>query len=171
MSEEYKVQITVSLPPSAQYAKGDMLNVRAQDADDLLATLTGLFDAEAASVIIGKFRSFAIAVPDAVGPEAAAAVLSKPASGGGNSWGAATGGYQRKTTSGGGGAGGKKISEKQVGFIQRIMAEKGLKVDTVLDLASQVTSKAFRPSAIEGLSSFEASKLIDLLREHAGNVA
>lgn len=35
MSEDWKLQYSVSLPPSAQYAKGDMFNIRADSSDDL----------------------------------------------------------------------------------------------------------------------------------------
>lgn len=41
MSDEFKVQWSVSLPPAAQYAKGDMLNLRGNTVEDVDA----LFDA------------------------------------------------------------------------------------------------------------------------------
>lgn len=169
MSDDYKVQITISLPPTAQYAKGDMLNVRGSDADDLLASLTGLFDAEAAGAVIAKFRSYAVTVPEAMSVDQVAAALSAPPKYAQE----ATAAWKSRSPQTGGGGGGmrKSATEKQVGLIQRTASEKGLSADQVLDLASQVTNKGFRPSNVSGLSSFEASKLIDLLRDSAGNVA
>lgn len=40
MTEDYKVQFSVSLPPSAQYAKGDMANFRGET----VAEVAALFD-------------------------------------------------------------------------------------------------------------------------------
>ena len=40
MSEEFKVQWSISTPPSAQYAKGDMLNLRG----DTVAEVEAMFD-------------------------------------------------------------------------------------------------------------------------------
>lgn len=37
MSDEFKVQWSVSLPPAAQYAKGDMLNIRGESVADVEA--------------------------------------------------------------------------------------------------------------------------------------
>lgn len=41
MSDEFKVQWSISLPPAAQYAKGDMLNLRGNTVDEV----DQLFDA------------------------------------------------------------------------------------------------------------------------------
>lgn len=41
MSDEFKVQWSISLPPAAQYAKGDMLNLRGDTVEDVEA----IFDA------------------------------------------------------------------------------------------------------------------------------
>lgn len=47
MSDEFKVQWSVSLPPAEQYAKGDMLNIRGETAEEV----EELFDA----ILDGKF--------------------------------------------------------------------------------------------------------------------
>lgn len=45
MSEEFKVQWSISTPPAAQYAKGDMLNLRG----DTVAEVEAMFDVVLAS--------------------------------------------------------------------------------------------------------------------------
>jgi hypothetical protein len=50
MSDEFKVQWSVSLPPAAQYAKGDMLNIRGGSVEEV----EGLFDAILAEEFIHK---------------------------------------------------------------------------------------------------------------------
>lgn len=35
MSDDFKVQWSVSLPPAAQYAKGDMLNIRGESVEEV----------------------------------------------------------------------------------------------------------------------------------------
>lgn len=42
MSEEFKVQWSVSLPPAAQYAKGDMLNLRGVTVEEVEAQLDAI---------------------------------------------------------------------------------------------------------------------------------
>lgn len=174
MSEDYRVQVTISLPPAGQYAKGDMLNVRGQDADDILSALTGLFDAEAAVAIIQKFRTYAVTTPGTVSADEVMRQLSAapaPVVDVDAAYPPPPGGYRRTTTGGSGGPR-KNATPKQLGLIQNIATEKGLGTDAILDIAAaQVTSKGFRPKSLEQLSSFEASKLIDALRDHAGNVA
>lgn len=49
MSDEYSVQVSISLPPAAQYAKGDMINFRGADAAEVYTLLdealsTGLLE-------------------------------------------------------------------------------------------------------------------------------
>ena len=39
MSEDYKVQVSISLPPVGQYAKGDMVNFRGESAEEVEALL------------------------------------------------------------------------------------------------------------------------------------
>lgn len=39
MTDDYKVQFSISLPPSAQYAKGDMVNFRASSVEELIGML------------------------------------------------------------------------------------------------------------------------------------
>lgn len=41
MAEDYRVQVSLSLPPAAQYAKGDMLNIRGDSVTEVLAMLDG----------------------------------------------------------------------------------------------------------------------------------
>lgn len=52
--ENYKVQWSVSLPPAAQYAKGDMLNIRGESVNEVIGlldeALNGEFIDKAASV-------------------------------------------------------------------------------------------------------------------------
>lgn len=55
MSDDFKVQWSVSLPPAAQYAKGDMLNIRGESVEEVEA----LFDAVLADGFIGKASSVA----------------------------------------------------------------------------------------------------------------
>ena len=55
MSEEFKVQWSVSLPPAAQYAKGDMLNIRGASVEEVEA----LFDEVLSGDFIGKASSVA----------------------------------------------------------------------------------------------------------------
>lgn len=47
---DFKVQWSVSLPPAAQYAKGDMLNLRGETVDEVEA----IFDEVLAGEFIGK---------------------------------------------------------------------------------------------------------------------
>ena len=44
MSDEFKVQWSVSLPPSAQYAKGDMLNIRGESVEEVQALFEAILD-------------------------------------------------------------------------------------------------------------------------------
>lgn len=39
MSEDYKFQVTYNTPPPQQYAKGNMLNIRANTADELQSAI------------------------------------------------------------------------------------------------------------------------------------
>jgi hypothetical protein len=55
MAEDFRVQWSVSLPPAAQYAKGDMLNVRGESVEEVEA----LFDAILEDGFIGKASSVA----------------------------------------------------------------------------------------------------------------
>lgn len=55
MSDEFKVQWTVSLPPVAQYAKGHMFNFRGETVDELNA----IFDEVLASETLDKAISVA----------------------------------------------------------------------------------------------------------------
>lgn len=55
MAEDYKYQVSLSLPPVGQWAKGDMLNVRADHADELKNSLDKLFGDGAADRIVGRF--------------------------------------------------------------------------------------------------------------------
>lgn len=54
MSDEFKVQWSVSLPPAAQYAKGDMLNLRGNSVEEVEVlfdqVLSGDFIKKAADV-------------------------------------------------------------------------------------------------------------------------
>lgn len=54
MSEEFKVQWSISTPPSAQYAKGDMLNLRGDTVEEVEA----IFDV----VLAGDFLTKATEV-------------------------------------------------------------------------------------------------------------
>lgn len=55
MSDDFRVQWSVSLPPAAQYAKGDMLNIRGESVEEVEA----LFDAILEDGFIGKASSVA----------------------------------------------------------------------------------------------------------------
>lgn len=55
--EEYKVQLTLNLPPKEQYQKGDMLNVRGQDFNEVHALLTAAYGAEVAADILNEFAT------------------------------------------------------------------------------------------------------------------
>lgn len=46
MSDEFKVQWSVSLPPRAQYAKGDMLNVRGETAEEVESLFDSILNSE-----------------------------------------------------------------------------------------------------------------------------
>lgn len=46
MSEDYKVQISISLPPVGQYAKGDMANFRGESAEEVAALLEAAIEAD-----------------------------------------------------------------------------------------------------------------------------
>jgi hypothetical protein len=43
---EFKVQWSVSLPPAAQYAKGDMLNIRGNSVEEVSALFEGVLDGD-----------------------------------------------------------------------------------------------------------------------------
>ena len=60
MSDEFKLQWSVSLPPSAQYAKGHMMNLRANTVEEMDALLTEFLNSEviakatdAAALLVG----------------------------------------------------------------------------------------------------------------------
>lgn len=78
MSDEFKVQWSVSLPPSAQYAKGDMLNLRGETVDEVEA----IFDEVLAGEFIGKASQVA-------GILRAAQTVTETPAGGSNSQSAA----------------------------------------------------------------------------------
>lgn len=57
MAEDFNLQVSVCLPPSGQYAKGDMLNVRAATADELRGQLDELFGEGTGDRIFGRFAA------------------------------------------------------------------------------------------------------------------
>lgn len=65
MSDEFKVQWSVSLPPAAQYAKGDMLNIRGNSPEEVEeqfdAILRGEF-IDKATQVANELRSTAAVV-------------------------------------------------------------------------------------------------------------
>ena len=87
MSDEFKVQWSVSLPPSAQYAKGDMLNLRGNSVEEV----EGIFDEvladaseflQKAADVATHLRAVA-AVSDGLSPTAAPAAAGENTGGGG----------------------------------------------------------------------------------------
>lgn len=70
MSDEFKVQWSVSLPPTAQYAKGDMLNLRGAsvaEVDELLDSVLegdGAFLAKAVEVGALIRAAHTVTLPD-----------------------------------------------------------------------------------------------------------
>lgn len=46
MADEFKVQWSVSLPPAAQYAKGDMLNIRGETVGEVQALFDDILDGD-----------------------------------------------------------------------------------------------------------------------------
>lgn len=52
-AEDYAFQVSINLPPSQQYAKGHMINIRAKDVSEFLNHLTALQDDEVAQNIAG----------------------------------------------------------------------------------------------------------------------
>ena len=57
MSEgDYCVQVSISLPPTSQYEKGDMLNIRAQDPDSFLVALYAVLGSGPGEVVLQRFR-------------------------------------------------------------------------------------------------------------------
>lgn len=60
MSDDYKFQWSASLPPVAQYAKGDMLNVRAETAEELNGLIDGLFGEGSADRVLGRFNLISV---------------------------------------------------------------------------------------------------------------
>lgn len=78
MSDEFKVQWSVSLPPAAQYAKGDMLNVRGNSVaevdamfDEILAPDSEFIDK--ASKVASFLRAGLVVVEGTATPAPAAA--------------------------------------------------------------------------------------------------
>lgn len=53
MGEEYKLQVTYNLVPAAQYQKGDMLNIRANTADELKSLIDDARGVEALAPFFG----------------------------------------------------------------------------------------------------------------------
>jgi len=58
---DYKVQVSLTLPPTKQYQGSPMMNVRADDVDELEALLGGL--RESANPVIKAFLDFAGGAP------------------------------------------------------------------------------------------------------------
>jgi hypothetical protein len=76
MTDEFKVQWSVSLPPAAQYAKGDMLNIRG----NTVAEVEAMFDevlrpdsefVQKASEVATTLRLAAVVTDGLAGPPAA----------------------------------------------------------------------------------------------------
>lgn len=73
MSDEFKVQWSVSLPPAAQYAKGDMLNIRGNSVEEVQLMFNEILDDESqflqdASALAALLRSAAVVSDGMEGP-------------------------------------------------------------------------------------------------------
>ncbi len=84
MSDEFKVQWSISLPPAAQYAKGDMLNLRGGTVSEV----EGIFDEilnsdfiEKATDVANLLRGAAVVTDSGATTESAPATESAPVAG------------------------------------------------------------------------------------------
>ena len=66
MAEDYKVQLSLNVPPKTQgqYEKGDMLNIRATSAEELKTLLIGTAGMAKEYPILGRFFGVVGPVPD-----------------------------------------------------------------------------------------------------------
>lgn len=82
MSDEFKVQWSVSLPPAAQYAKGDMLNLRGESVEEVQGIFDAILDGDSAFIAsatqVGALLRAAAVVSDGT-TEAPAAPAEPPA--------------------------------------------------------------------------------------------
>ena len=72
MAEDYKLQVSISLPPVVQYHKGDMLNIRANTQEELETTLDVLFGEGSSERILGRFLAETLVELDFSKPQKAA---------------------------------------------------------------------------------------------------
>jgi hypothetical protein len=88
VSDEFKVQWSVSLPPAAQYAKGDMLNVRGNsvaEVEEILDEILRDKFIDKAAEVSGFFRAAQVVPTTANEAAQGAAQQSQPAQSQGSS--------------------------------------------------------------------------------------
>ena len=145
MGEEYGLQLSLSLPPAAQYAKGDMLNIRGATPEEFEANLKAFLDLAPKYAVLERF----LAVVEMQTKENLEAALVAP-----ESVPVAEEPSAERVLSG--------VTDKQVGLIKGLARRKDIDNEKLLALASKAAHG--KVSNLSDLTKKEASALIDTLQ-------